>query len=175
MLDRSRLPVSVPTTGVTEFLCSTSAFRGVDAADLRALACDFTPLTLRDGEVLVPQGDSNRSLYLVMSGGLRVIGETPGTGSRVLFHVQPGETVCEMGLLSDDPASATVEALGETSVVVLHRDDFDRFSADHPEAALQVVESLSRRLQIHRLSIAIHLGQLFDSPDPDVLRDLESE
>src|SRR4030081_2999347 len=104
MRDLPELPVSVPTTDVTEFLCSTSAFSGVDAADLRALGRDFTPLTLRDGEVLVPQGDPNRTLYLVTSGCLRVTGETPDTGSRVLFHVQPGETVCEMGLLSDDPA-----------------------------------------------------------------------
>jgi NTE family protein/lysophospholipid hydrolase len=167
--------VSLPAGDIADFLCAASAFSGVDAAHVRALTADFRLATFSDGAVVVAQGDSHRTLYVVISGQLRVSWEMPGGGSRVLFYVDPGETVCEMSLVSDDPAAATVAAVGETVLVSLHRDDFDRFSATYPDAALHLVQSLSRRLQAHRLSIALHLGHLFDSANPELLSDLESE
>lgn len=153
----------------------TTLFGDVDAEALRELADHLSTVTLRDGDVLVRRGDSNRNLYLVRSGCLRVLGELPSHEPRVFFHVQPGETVCEMGVLSDDLSSTTVDALGETSVLVLTRADFDRFSAAHPDAALHVIQSLSRRLLTYRLSIALHLGHLFAPFSPAVARDLEAE
>lgn len=109
--------MSLSVSDLADFLCAAPAFSGVNAADLRALTPDFRPVTLPDEAVVVAQGDSHRTLYVVISGQLRVISETPRGVSRVLFYVSPGETVCEMGLVSDDPAAATVEAVGETTPV----------------------------------------------------------
>jgi NTE family protein/lysophospholipid hydrolase len=167
--------VSTRDSAFPDFLRSTVLFGEVDATALRDLTGELSAVTLRDGEVLVRPGDTNRNLYLVQSGGLRVRGDTPQSESRVLFHVQPGETVGEIGLVSDDRASTTVDAVGETNVLVLPREAFDRFSDAYPDAALHVVHALSRRLQSYRLSIALHLGHLFDSLAPEVARDLESE
>jgi predicted acylesterase/phospholipase RssA/CRP-like cAMP-binding protein len=160
---------------MSDFLRSTIVFRELDAAALRELEAVLRVVALRDGDVLVRQGAANRNLYLVTSGCLRVSSRTPDSESRVLFDVQPGETVCEMGLLADDPSSTTVEAAGETSVLALVRDDFDRFCDAHPDVALHLMQSLGRRLQIHQLSLALHLGYSFAILGPELIRDLESE
>ena len=160
---------------MSDFLRSTIVFRELDAAASRELEAVLRVVALQDGDVLVRQGAGNRNLYLVMSGCLRVSSRTPDSESRVLFDVQPGETVCEMGLLADDPSSTTVEAAGETSVLALARDDFDRFCDAHPDVALHLMQSLGRRLKIQQLSLALHLGYSFAALGPELIRDLESE
>lgn len=160
---------------LVDFLTQAELFRGVTDAAIRGIAAAVRTATLRDGEVLIRQHEFDRHLYLVVVGRLRVSGRTNGDDWRVLSYVDRGETIGEMALLSDDPASATVDAAGETTIVILDRATFDRFSETYPQDALHVVETLSHRLQHHRLAVALHLSNLFDTLDPDVLRDLESE
>lgn len=163
------------TDDLVEFVRSAELFQGVNSAIVRELARELKIVELRDREVLIRQGDSDQNLYLVLSGRLRVTRHDQRKGASLLSEVQPGESVGEMAILSDDPASATVTAAGDTRVVGLSQDVFQRFSAASPDAAQQVTQTLSRRQQQHRLSIALHLSNLFDTPDPDVLRDLGSE
>ena len=160
---------------LADFLTQTELFRGVTDAAIREVAAVVRTATLRDGEILIRQDDFDRNLYLVVAGRLRAIARTAGDDVRVLSYAERGETIGEMALLSDDPAFATVDASGETTIVVLDRETFDRFSARYPQDALDVVEYLSRRLQHHRLAVALHLSNLFDALDPDAVRDLESE
>jgi NTE family protein/lysophospholipid hydrolase len=158
-----------------DFLARTELFRGVTDAAIREIASEVRTATLQDGDVLIRQEDLDRHLYLVVAGRLRVRGRTTWDDVRVLSYAGPGETIGEMALLSDEPAFATVDASGETTVAILDRATFDRFSAAYPQDALHVVEFLSRRLQHHRLAVALHLSNLFDTLDPNVVRDLESE
>jgi len=130
---------------------------------------------LSDGNALVNQGDRDQNLYLLMSGALRVTGQNQRDGPRVLLEVSPGESVCEMSVLTDDPAMATVSSVGESCVAALPRAAFEMFSTQYPRAALHVMQSLSERLQKYRLSIALHLSNLFETLDANVLRDLEEE
>jgi NTE family protein/lysophospholipid hydrolase len=158
-----------------DFLAQTDLFRGVTDAAIRDIASEVRTATLRDGDVLIRQDDFDRHLYLVVSGRLRVKGRTTWDDVRVLSYVEPGETIGEMALLSDDPTFATVDASGDTTIAILDRATFDRFLATYPQDALQVVEFLSRRLQHHRLAVALHLTNPVDTLNPDVVRDLESE
>lgn len=158
-----------------DFLARTELFQGVTDAAIREIASEVRTATLRDGDVLIRQDDLDRHLYLVVAGRLRMRGRTTWDDVRVLSYAAPGETIGEMALLSDDPAFATVDASGETTIAILDQATFDRFSTAYPQDALHVVEFLSRRLQHHRLAVALHLSNLFDTLDPDVVRDLEAE
>lgn len=154
---------------------STELFRSVDSVAIEELIPDLRVIELSDGNALITQGDHDQNLYLLMSGGLRVTGYNQRDGARLLFEVSPGESVGEMSVLSDDRASTTVLSVGESRVLAVPREAFERFSAKYPQAALQVMQSLGGRLQKYRLSIALHLSNLFDSLDADVLHDLEEE
>jgi CRP-like cAMP-binding protein len=60
-------------------------------------------------------------------------------------------------------------------VLALPRISFDDFCAKHPRSALQVMQKLSRRVQRYRLAVALHLSNVFETIDPNSLRDLEAE
>jgi NTE family protein/lysophospholipid hydrolase len=157
------------------FLRSTELFRSVDPAAIDELARGLRVVQLSDGKVLINQGDRDQSLYLLMSGGLRVTGHNQRGGARLLLEISPGESVGEMSVFSDEPALTTVSSIGESWVLAVPREAFETFSAKYPQAGLQVMESLSRRLQKYRLCVALHLTNLFEPLDADVLRHLEEE
>ena len=157
------------------FLGSTELFQPLDRSLILELAAGAENVALRDGEVLVREGDADQNLYLVVAGRLRVRVRNSQNEWTVLSLVSSGESVGEMGILADDLASATLDAVGPTEVARLPRTVFDQFSAMHPAAGLVVTQSLSRRLQRSLLLLALHRNSLFASLDPDVLRDLEAE
>jgi NTE family protein/lysophospholipid hydrolase len=160
---------------LANLLGSTELFRSVEASLISTLAAGVDTLSLHDGEVLVREGDADQNLYLVIAGRLRVCVRNERNKSTLLHFASTGESVCEMGILADDLASATIDAVGPTQVARLPRTAFDRFSAMHPAARLLITQSLSRQLQRNLLSLALHRSSLFSSLDPDVLRDLEGE
>ena len=161
--------------GVLEFLRSTKLFQGLEPSILSDLAAEIKAVSLRDGDVLVRQGDRSHCLYIVRSGRLRVSGRAAQSDSRVLLELETGDSTGEMCLFSSDDPSDMVEAVGESEVLELTRAAFARFAEIHPGAALRVTQALGQRLQKHRLAAALHLGPIFAGFDPGVLRDLESE
>ncbi|MGA7414715.1 MAG: cyclic nucleotide-binding and patatin-like phospholipase domain-containing protein, partial [Bryobacteraceae bacterium] len=158
-----------------DFLCSTELFRGVSKQDVSELAPDFKVTTLEDGQVLVRQGESAHDLYVVLFGRLHVTVNNRKGESRLVFDVGPRESVGEMAILCQDSASATIVALGSARIAALSRTAFNRFYVTHPHAALLVTQSLSRRQQKHRISVALHLSELFETLPREALRDLEAE
>ncbi len=158
-----------------EFLGSTELFRSLDRSLILKLAAGLETVSLDDGEVLVREGDTDQNLYLVLAGRLRVCVRNPRNEWIVLSFASSGESVGEMGILADDRASATIDAVGPAQVARLPRTVFDQFSAMYPAAALLVTQSLSQRLQRSLLLLALHRNNLFAALDPDVLRDLEAE
>ena len=66
--------------------------------------------------MIVTQGEAAECMYLVESGGCRVVRDVDGVGV-VLAELGPGETVGEGGVLFGRPRDATVFASGTTRLI----------------------------------------------------------
>jgi lysophospholipid hydrolase len=160
---------------LASFLRSNELFRCVEPAAVEELTPHLHVLELADGQALVSQGHHDDNLYLLISGLLRVTAHNQRSEPQQLFAVKEGESVGEMSILSDDPAPATILSAGESTVLAVPRAAFESFSAKYPKDALQVMQSLSVRLQRSHLSISLRRSNLFDSLDADALHDLGEE
>jgi lysophospholipid hydrolase len=160
---------------LASFLQSTDLFRSAGPAAVEDLVSDLRVIELADGQTLVAQGDHNPNLYLLMSGRLLVNAYNLRNEPRLIFAVSQGESANESSILSDDCASASILSAGESAVVALSRVTFENFVSKYPTDALQVMQSLSGRMQRYHLSISLHRNKLFDNLGADVLRDLEEE
>lgn len=89
------------------------------------------------GEVVIRQGDSERVLYLVLSGRARV-----SVGAMDLGPVEAGEHVGEMSLLDGAPRSATVTAETPLRLARLDLDGYAHLAASDPALALAFVQAL---------------------------------
>jgi lysophospholipid hydrolase len=160
---------------LASFLQSTELFRSAGSTAVEDLVSDLRVIELADGQTLIAQGDHNPNLYLLIAGRLLVTAYNQRSELRLILAVCPGESANESSILSDDCASASIISAGESTVLALPRATFESFAAKYPTDALQVMQSLSGRMQRYHLSISLHRNKLFDNLGADFLHDLEEE
>ncbi len=127
-----------------------SIFEGIDSRDLDALVEITTTKRLRAKEVLVRKGDEGRELYGVMSGKLRILGDSEDGKEIVFSLMNPGDVIGEIALLDSYPRSATAEALEPCELLTLRWRDLKPFLEKHPAVALNLAVVLAGR--VRRLS-----------------------
>jgi len=109
---------------------------------------------LAHGQVLFRQGDAADALYLVVQGRVRVSALDPSGQEKVFAFLGAGDVIGEMGLLTNEPRSATAVAATDSRLLQLRKEDFDRVLANNVEimrALLQVVSQ--RRAATHRRAV----------------------
>lgn len=97
---------------------------------------------IREGKVLIHQGESNHSLYMILSGQVLVMDEAV-----VIASLGPGEICGEMSYLGDEVATATVRALAETEVLAVSSQDFNGLLDRLPAVQHFMARLLARRLR----------------------------
>lgn len=83
------------------------------------------------GETMVRQGEAGQSMFVVLSGSVSVVLEP---SHDEVARIERGGYFGEMSLLTGEPRSATVLAVGDVVVVEIGADLFRRMAALHPEA-----------------------------------------
>ena len=93
------------------------------------------------GDMMFPEGGKNGCLYFLISGAVEVTkGETPITVIR-----EQGAVLGEVSILLDQPHSASVEAIEDTTCYVTRAGK--GFLELHPQITLAVAELLASRLK----------------------------
>jgi CRP/FNR family cyclic AMP-dependent transcriptional regulator len=138
---------AMATTVSTAVLKSVPLFAGFPDEQLRMLLPAITRRSAPRGSIIMAAGDPTDSLYIVISGRLKVMmGDADGK-EVILSILGPGEFFGEMGLIDDNPRSASVVALEPCELLSLARRDFKRCLAENFEMAMAVMRGLVRRLR----------------------------
>jgi CRP/FNR family cyclic AMP-dependent transcriptional regulator len=100
--------------------------------------------TFARGHLLIEEGERSDSLYILISGELKVFTRDP-RGRELIYNVlRPGEIFGEM-FLDGGPRSASVKAVCTSMCVVIAPDTFREFMRNYPEfAEFLVVKLISR-------------------------------
>jgi len=122
-------------------LSGCDLFRALDAQLVSQLQDRVTALALDDGEALVTEASPSDSFFLVLDGALDV-----RAGARTIARLPAGASAGEMGLILDEPRSATLVAAGATVVLRFDATDFRRMSDRVPGFAAAINRALARRL-----------------------------
>lgn len=131
-------------------LARISLFKGLPAADLRALGSRTTRRTLPAGAVVFREGDPGDSLYLILSGKVKVSLHDANGKEFVVDVRNAGHYIGEM-MLDGSPRSATVTTIEPSEFGVLSSDDFKGVLARHPEVALHLIRNLSLLTRSHNV------------------------
>lgn len=115
--------------------------------DLRALARRGHEAHFEDGEIIVAEGDTDRSLHVVLEGGARICITSRAGDEVTLARIPTGDCFGEMALFDGRPRSASVIAEGDTRTFVVTREDMVTWLERRPHAALALLETLALRLR----------------------------
>ena len=122
---------------------------GLSDAELALLSGRLRRAHYKPGEVVIRQGDRDRSLYIVAGGTTTVRVHVAGTDRQVrLASYARGTIFGEMALLDRQPRSATVTAEGEVVCYVLSEEAFEALIAEHPLIAVRLLTNVARELSV---------------------------
>jgi CRP/FNR family cyclic AMP-dependent transcriptional regulator len=140
--------MSVPGTAVSTMdLKSVPMFAALPPDQLRGLVAMFMRRSAPRGTTVLHEGGPSDCLYIVMSGRLKVMmGEADGKET-ILSILGAGEFFGEMGLIDDNPRSASVVAIEACELLMLTRRDFRKCLVENAELAMAVMRVLVRRLR----------------------------
>lgn len=126
--------------------------------DWELLGSYLQPFAVRQGQVVIEQNASDRTVYLVESGQLTVHYEDD-KGRLRLAVVEAGSAVGEGAFFTRQPRNATVQAAATSKLWTLSPIRFTELSNRQPQLALEVAMALgslvSRRLANRQKRVAV--------------------
>jgi sulfate permease, SulP family len=120
---------------------------GLSAAEQALIGARLRRAHYKPGEMVIRQGDTDRSLYIVAAGSTTVRVNVAGSERQVrLASYARGTIFGEMALLDRQPRSATVTAENEVVCYVLSEEAFEALIAAHPLIAVRLLANVAREL-----------------------------
>ena len=97
--------------------------------------------------VLCQENELAYTFYIILEGQVEVSKALDPTHPRVLKNLGSGDFFGEMALIHNAPRAATVKTLTPTTVLEIHKEDFDRLVQRSASLSLALARETSRRLR----------------------------
>lgn len=131
------------------FLKHVHLFSSIPDEHLKEIQKLTTIRSFKKNTFIVTQGDDSQSLYLVLSGHLKVIVNDEDSGKEIILKfLHHNDYFGELALFDSAPRSASVLTLEETQVVLLPAGHFMAYLNKHPQIALSILPSLASRTRM---------------------------
>jgi diguanylate cyclase (GGDEF)-like protein len=132
---------------LASMLASVPLFAKCTDEQLAILVSHATEQIYPSGYVMTRQGEPPENLYVLFSGRVRVVEATAdGQTEMLLGEIGKAEVLGEVGILRDQPRSATVVTVDRTHCLVLRRRDFLKVLTESPELANGLLRVVAARL-----------------------------
>jgi CRP/FNR family cyclic AMP-dependent transcriptional regulator len=135
------------TTVSTAVLKAVPLFASFPEDQLRMLTTMVTRRSASRSTTIMAGGDATDSLYIVLSGRLKVMMSDSDGKEVILSILGPGEFFGEMGLIDDEPRSASVVTIEPCELLSISKRDFKKCLSDNAEMSMAVMRGLVRRLR----------------------------
>jgi CRP/FNR family transcriptional regulator, cyclic AMP receptor protein len=117
-------------------------FADLSDAELEKLAERFVDRTFAEGDVVVEEGATGTSVFVIVEGDVSV-----SVGGEPKATLGPGDYFGEMAIMDDGRRSASIVAATDLRVCFLTPWEFRPFVEEHPELAWKLLCSLARKLR----------------------------
>jgi CRP-like cAMP-binding protein len=115
-------------------------FEGLTEDELATVAAWIEPRTVETGRVVVPEGESGYTFFVLEQGEVAV--DQDGTE---MARLGPGDFFGEMAILGRGKRVATVTATTETTVLSIFGLEFRRLEAELPAVAQRIRDAADAR------------------------------
>ena len=131
----------------TAVLKAVPLFASFPEDQLRMLTSVITRRSLPRSTTVMASGDPTDSLYIVLSGRLKVMMSDAEGKEVILSILGPGEFFGEMGLIDDNPRSASVVAIEACELLAVTKRAFRKCLVENVDLAMAVMRVVVRRLR----------------------------
>lgn len=128
------------------YLRRMEIFSGLSDAEYGIIDRDSTTLVLRKRQLLPYRGTARQAVYFVKKGRLKLVHTTPD-GHEVIIDILGPSTLFGELERGEETGEVTAEALEETLLCMMRRDNFDRLVAAVPTLGTRVTKLRGLRLR----------------------------
>ena len=122
-------------------------FATLSEADMERLARPLRRRTFRANDTLFFTGDPGHTLYIIVSGSVKICRNSPDGDRIVIALLGAGTVFGEMSLLDGQPRSADAVVAEPTETLMLNREDFQAVLRENVGVALELLAVLADRLR----------------------------
>lgn len=130
-----------------ELIRRVPLFALLTASQAEAVADAVTKRRFKRGETIVEQGEKSNTLFIILTGRVRVVTADKRGREVILATLQPGDYIGEMSLIDNEPHSATVRAEVQTDMLTLGRAEFARCLPENSSMSYAIMKGLVQRLR----------------------------
>ena len=124
-----------------------SIFQGLPSNEIDAIAKAAVKKDIPAKTTFIEQGAESEAAYFILSGSVTVFRMNENGEEINIAVLGSGDVVGEMALIDQEPRSAFVKTLTDTSVLILTSHDFKKILQKHPNTAIHLLSSLSIRIR----------------------------
>jgi CRP-like cAMP-binding protein len=110
----------------------------------KLLAAKLGVRHLKDGELLVSEGQADQTLFILASGKVAVTSANAEGETKLVYTMKEGECAGTRAFVEQSPRKATLHAVGDATVYTLTPHDFESLLDSHPRIAFRVMRALFR-------------------------------
>ena len=109
---------------------------------------------LVDGELLISEGTTDDSLYVLLGGKLEVVKNTGAEEPTSLAILREGDLAGELSFIDGEQHTVGLRALCDSRVLSLRREQFENIVDDHPQLVYKVMRAVTRSAHriVHRMN-----------------------
>ncbi len=122
-------------------------FDGLSQTEMQEMERITRMQAVKKRQPLYLPGDPSSNVYLLKQGRVKIASTAP-SGKEVTFDIlEPGEIFGELEVLEETPRETAAEALDDTLICVIRREDFDHYLRTHPDLSVKLTKLIGLRLR----------------------------
>lgn len=151
-----------------QFLRQVSLFKSLSDKALLDLSAITIEQTVPAKTTVFKEGDKGDALYIVKSGKVNILKRNSSGIDSVLVALGKGAVIGDMAIIDEQPRSASIATIPDTTFLIITKEDFRSLLADVPEISYQILKLTTERLR----ATNVHLKELEASTNQmeDVIR-----
>lgn len=114
---------------------------------------------LKDGEILVKEGDKDTTLFVLTAGKLAVSSVMEGKDVTV-YNMKAGEVAGTRAFVDRAPRRATLKSVGNSTVYTLEPENFEKLLETNPRVVYKVMRGLFRITHMNLMRMNVETQQL---------------
>ncbi len=130
-----------------EFLKNAAIFEDLEDRDFARISACGVEKNYKKGDVILMEEESGSALFVIIKGEVKVVRIGDDGREVILSILGPSDIFGEMALLDGETRSASVIALEQAELFMIHRKDFLALLHEYPSIAISLLRHLTQRLR----------------------------
>ena len=123
-------------------------FSGLSSAALAEIEQHSVVKSFKKNAIVINQDDETYSLYVILSGSVKVYISGEDGREAVLNHQSAGDYFGDLALIDKQPRVASVMTTEDSSFMVISREDFMLCLSKNPEIAINLIKPMTSRMRM---------------------------